>query len=164
MIQIELTQGQVALVDDIDADLAEFNWHSFYNYKVDGYYAIRNVTNSSGRRTTELMHRVILSRMLGRPLSKLELVDHIKHITLDNRRSEIRIATPSQNSQNRRKQSNNTSGYTGVWLNKNTGRWAAEIWVGRVKKFIGYFDTLELAKEARNTKALELFGEYKYKE
>ena len=66
-------------------------------------------------------------------------IDHINHDRSDNRISNLRDS--SENAKNRSKQSNNESGYTGVYWNKNRQKWHAR--VGR--KHIGYFKDLELA-------------------
>jgi hypothetical protein len=52
-------------------------------------------------------------------------IDHINNIKTDNRLLNLRLATKSQNRQNRGIQSNNTSGYKGVSFDKETGKWIA---------------------------------------
>lgn len=162
MIEIPLTQGQTALIDDIDADLTEFNWYAQYNPKTSSFYAER--TSGSIVRVSIKMHRLVMQRILGRTLNKLEIVDHIHHNTLDNRRSEIRIATPSQNAQNRRITASNSSGYKGVSWDKSTDKWKAEIRHDKQYYYLGVFSDIEDAREAYDRKALELHGEYRYKE
>lgn len=58
--------------------------------------------------TLEYLHRIVMKP----PLNKV--VDHINGDTLDNRKCNLRICTPSNNSMNRMKQTNNTSGVIGV--------------------------------------------------
>lgn len=94
MIEIGLNKGLVALVDDVDADLSQYTWNAKYSKNIDGYYAARSENHNS----TVFMHRVILSRMLGRELLRSEHTDHIYHNTLDNRRSELRLSNSSQKS------------------------------------------------------------------
>lgn len=155
MVEIQLTQGQVAIVDDCDADLVMLKWHSRYDSKMGGYYAQRK----SNLRII-LMHRVILSRMLGRELLSTEHVDHIHHNTLDNRRSEIRLATIGQNSMNRSMRSDNASGYKGVHWNSQAKKWKVQIEIDGDNIYLGRFDDPILAALAYDTKARELFGEF----
>lgn len=55
-------------------------------------------------------------------------VDHIDGNPLNNRRSNLRPATRTQNQRNRRKQRKPvTSRYKGVCLNRKTGKWIAYI-------------------------------------
>lgn len=159
MIIIELTQGQTTLIDDIDADLAELNWYAQYDKHTGGYYAVRNGNTPTGR-TQVRMHRVILERVLGRQLLHEEQVDHVHHVTTDNRRSEIRLATYSQNIRNGKKRVTNTSGYIGVSYNNKNGNWRAKIGVHRKTLNIGSYKSAEEAAMAYDKKAKEINGEF----
>ena len=55
------------------------------------------------------------------------VIDHANRFTLDNRRSNLRWATKSQNAMNRNKNSNNTSGYIGVYFHKSNGKYRGVI-------------------------------------
>lgn len=92
------------------------------------------------------------------------MVDHINHNPLDNRKSNLRVCTNSQNNMNKGKQSNNTSGYRGVDWHKQNNKWHARIHVNKRKIHLGYFDTKEEAIEARKQAELEYFGEYRNQE
>lgn len=161
MIEIPLTRGQTALVDDVDADLLSFKWYAKYNRSTKSYYAARNVGIRPFRKTL-YMHTIVLERMLNRELSDKEVVDHIWHDTTDNRRSKIRVATKAQNSANQTTRSN-TSLYKGVTFNKRLGRYIAQISHNRVRYHLGVFNTAEDAKEAYDKKSLELFGDFRYR-
>jgi len=87
-------------------------------------------------------------------------IDHINHIKDDNRWSNLRDATNSQNNSNRVKQKNNTSGYKGVRWHKQHKKWRAEIKYMNKCIHIGCYTTPQEAAEAYKKKAIELFGEF----
>lgn len=150
---IKLTRGQVALIDDIDAELSKLRWHAL---KVQGgFYAARTVSKKA-----VLLHREILERIIDRLLTKTEHVDHISGDKLDNRRNNLRIATRSQNLSNRGRPSNNTSGLKGAFWHKHNKKWMSSIGVNGRRKYLGYFDTPEEAHEAYCTAAQELHGAF----
>lgn len=92
------------------------------------------------------------------------IVDHINMNRLDNRKSNLRICTKSQNNMNKRKQSNNTSGITGVVWDKQNNKWIAQININSRNIKLGRFSTIEEAIEARKQAELEYFGEYRNQE
>lgn len=87
-------------------------------------------------------------------------VDHEDRNELNNRRYNLRQCTNSQNSQNRRKQSNNTSGIIGVGWHKSSNRWRAYIKINGIRKELGYFKDVNEAITARLKAEKELFGEF----
>jgi hypothetical protein len=129
MKEIVLTKGQVALVDDDDFEfLNSMKWCA----QRIGYafYAKRSKRLPDGRKGTEYMHRVVLARKLGRELLRGERPDHEHGNGLDNRRSEVRLSTPSQNNHNFRKHKiDASSGFLGVWWSNTRKRWCAEVQV-----------------------------------
>lgn len=151
-VEIQLTRGVTALVDAIDADLAALKWRS-----TNGY-ATR--TTSRPNRTTQYMHRVILERMLGRPLKEGEEVDHINLNRFDNRRANLRIASRGDNQHNKPRYQTNKSGYKGVSFDAKKKKWQAAITVKTQKVWLGYFDTPEEAHEAYRAAAKELHGDF----
>ena len=155
MIEIPLTQGQVALIDDEDFELvSKYKWHVQWNKNTKSFYAGTKIRKSDGKRTTLQMHRLIVNAQKG------QRVDHIHHNTLDNRKSELRICTPSQNQHNRAIQANNTSGYKGVSWHKQRQKWLARIKVNGKRISLGLFLTPELAHAAYCRAALELHGDF----
>jgi hypothetical protein len=87
-------------------------------------------------------------------------VDHINRDTLNNQLSNLRLATDSQQAQNRRLRSDNTSGYRGVGWNKGARKWRARITVDGKVIFIGDFADKEEAARAYDAAAIEHFGEF----
>ena len=76
-------------------------------------------------------------------------IDHINRDRSDNRLSNLRIVTLSENQQNHKKRKDNTSGVSGVYWSKKDRKWHVRVWVDNEPKSIGYFRTIEEAKLAR---------------
>lgn len=75
------------------------------------------------------------------------ILDHINGNRTDNRIDNLRVVSPSMNSQNqRRPQRRNVTGVLGV--SPTNGRWRAEIFVSGKKKYLGTFDSPERAHMA----------------
>ena len=88
MIEIPLTQNQVALIDDEDYELvSQYKWCARWSPGMRSYYAVTNIRKPDGKRIHLQMHRLITNAQKG------EVVDHISHNTLDNRKSELRLCT-----------------------------------------------------------------------
>src|ERR1039457_4498915 len=99
MKEISLTRGKTALVDDEDFDrINAIKW----TYQGNRGYAYN--MSALGTKKCVLMHRYIMSP------KKNEQIDHINHDKLDNRKSNLRICSNTQNGQNKYKTKNNTSG------------------------------------------------------
>lgn len=90
-------------------------------------------------------------------------IDHINGVKTDNRLSNLRLASRSQNMANTGLRSTNKSGVKGVCWDKQSGRWDARIWKDGVAHRIGYFDDLDQAKVAYDAAASRLFGEFAWK-
>lgn len=152
--RIPLTQGQVAFVDPDDYKrIAAHKWCAQWNRKTNSFIAVR-ADNSSGKRSTLLMHRSVLDAPHG------QFVDHISHDTLDNRRSNLRLCSNSQNSRNQLLRSSNSSWFKGVhWLRQNRC-WRASITVDRKTIHLGCFASADAAAEAYDVAAVRYFGEF----
>lgn len=97
--------------------------------------------------------------LLSRYLTNCEnglVVDHINHIETDNRESNLRVCTNSQNTFYRSKNKRNTSGCVGVNYSKRSKKWDAELMCNRKIIKLGSYDNYEDAVLAR------LEGEEKY--
>lgn len=156
MALIELTQGQVAIVDDeILEYLLEKKWYADWKKRSIGrvFYAV----NKSRNAPRIAMHRYVME-YYGHDIANL-MVDHINGNTLDNRYVNLRVCTNQQNQQNRKmKHLGSHSKYKGV--SKKYKKWAASITISGKKIHIGMYFTEEDAARAYDKKAIELFKEY----
>lgn len=152
VIGIPLTRGKITLVDADDyGALAGYRW-----YYAKGYAArsLRSAPNAIPRHWA--MHRQILTVPPGYS------VDHINHDTLDNRRANLRPATPAEQARNQRPRRDTTSSLKGVSWHGLVGRWAARIRVDGRLVVLGYFATEVEAGLAYDRAAREAFREFAY--
>lgn len=89
-------------------------------------------------------HRIIWKMVYG---TEPDCIDHINQKPSDNSLKNLRAVSQSINSQNKRIQSNNTSGVSGVYFSE--GKWTAAIQIGPKRTKLGRFQTKEEAVEAR---------------
>jgi hypothetical protein len=143
-----------AIVDDCDAILGERPWSAIV--KSNTVYA----KQSDVKKGAKGLHQVILETMLGHPLKKGEMVDHIDGNGLNCTRGNLRRASASQNQANQKLSKNNKTGLKGVSWKVRDKKYIAQIQFKRKNYHIGSFDSPEEAKAAYDKKALELFGEF----
>lgn len=145
---IELTRGQVAIVDDEDfSELAQYRW-----YFMTVGYAARCLYPS---KKVVYMHRQITGAQKG------EQVDHINENKLDNRRANLRIATKAENMRNRGAPTNSTTGLKGVSVQANTKRFRCGIKLkDGTKLYLGYFKSAKDAAHAYDEAAKLHHGEF----
>ena len=151
-VEVILTQGQVALVDEGDwSKVQPYKWCALHTGTC--WYAVTNVLVASNKWARLRMHRVILDA----PDDKF--VDHINRNGLDNRRCNLRLATHAQNMANQAARSGTSSQYKGVY--KITNRLLRKPWrayCGRKK--LGCFATEHGAALAYNSAAKTKWGEF----
>ncbi len=87
-------------------------------------------------------------------------VDHVNQNKLDNRFSNLRLATASDNRCNVGLKSNNKSGVKGVSWERGCNKWRAQICLNRQMKYLGLFLSIEEAKKAYADAAVSLHGEF----
>lgn len=110
------------------------------------------------------MNRILLHRLIMNCDNNNLYIDHIhgNKTRNDNRKSNLRTATPSQNTMNKSLLKNNTSGVTGVSWNKRKGEWESYITIDDKRKGLGYFSNFDDAVAARKDAEEKYFGEYSY--
>lgn len=130
-------------IEDIDR-IKNFRWCKDYN----GY-----AKNSNQK----YLHRIIMNE-------SILFIDHINGNKLDNRKSNLRICSNTDNLKNRVKlPSNNTSGIIGVRYRADRGKWYAEIQCNKQKIGLGSYIDKNDAIKARLSAEYKYFGKYKSK-
>lgn len=154
-VEVTLSKGMVAVIDDEDADRVLSHKWSVSVKKGKQFYAYRTIKLESGKSTAIYLHMFLLGLSRGDGF----LVDHVDGDTMNNRRSNLRVATPAQNSWNKRKVSASNK-YKGISLIKETGLWDARIFANGSRHYLGHYKTQEEAALAYNKAASELHGEF----
>lgn len=148
---ITLTQCKVALVDEDDFErLSAFKWCATRHRQ--RWYAVRRATRVEGGMIVR-MHRQVLDAPSGLD------VDHIDGDGLNNRRSNLRVATRLENARNQVCRRGGTSTFKGV-SRSGTRRWRATIRLATGRLHLGYFDSEEDAAKTYDVAAREHFGSF----
>lgn len=134
-----------ALISKEDAWIDKYNWTISIT---GGGYAVSRING-----TQTLMHRLIMKNPKG-----LE-IDHKNRVRLDNRRSNLRTATRSQNAANSVKRVG-ASMLKGIWFDKKSSKWVAKASKDKKQIYFGYFDNKEQAYQAYLKGARKLHGEF----
>lgn len=147
MKTIPISAGNEVIVDDFDYPLLSLiKWTT--NKREDTSYA--------WHRWFGKMHRFIMAADTGMH------VDHIDGNGLNNQRSNLRICTPKQNYQNRKKHKIGISKYKGIHFDiRNTKRhWKAIIRSDKKLIYLGCSETEEGAARIYDAGAKKYFGEF----
>lgn len=142
--KIPLGHGQFAIVDDEDYEkVCQYKWHTMNGSKNPQYYAVTKVR----------MHRLVIDAPMG------YMVDHINGDTLDNRKSNLRLCTNSQNQQNTASRGG-SSKYKGVSFLKKRNKWVAAFQFDGKRHYCGMWDSEEDAARAVDKKRGEVCGDF----
>jgi hypothetical protein len=104
------------------------------------------------------VHRVAFLLMTGS--WPQDAVDHINGDKSDNRFCNLRQVTNAQNLQNSKLSKKNISGFKGVSWYKRGQKWQSSICANSKRYFLGYFDNIEDAVNARRKAEEGLHGEF----
>lgn len=101
------------------------------------------------------VHRIIWEVAVGR-IPDGYVIDHIDHNTINNNIHNLRCVKRIDNQRNMKRRIDNTSGCVGVYWHKAAGKWMASIGVNGKSKYIGLFDSVVDAVNAREDKQKEM--------
>lgn len=154
MIEVPLTKGQIALIDDEDAArVLQFKWEYMLNARSKRGYAKRKVKRN-GKNHSVYLHRFLLNAPPGIQ------VDHINGNGLDNQKSNLRLATHGQNQFNSRKRVDSQNKYKGIYHDNQRGTYVARLKAKGYDISLGGFKTAIEAARAYDELARAYHGEF----
>jgi hypothetical protein len=161
-MKTQLTAERLREVLSYDPLTGRFTW--IVQKRGQPFGAMAGTVNSSGYVVIEiddklyLAHRLAWLHVTGNwPPNR---IDHQNRIKSDNRWTNLRDATPSQNAGNSGVCINNKSGIKGVCFVASTGKWQAQIKVFGKQTYLGQYEHIEDARDAYTSAARKHFGEF----
>ena len=172
-------EHELTLLGKIDAIIERWSKIEGYdNYSVSTFGRVRNDTtkrilkfgyDGGGYNFVNLSHHgVIKIRRIHRlvavaflaNLSNKHCVDHIDNQKINNHITNLRYATHQENNRNCTIRKDNQLGVKGVYYNKRHNKYISQIRIDGIKIYLGCYNTLEEAKQARIKRAKLAFGEF----
>jgi hypothetical protein len=153
-MRIRTRAGHLFLIDAGDwPRISGFKW----TVSSDGGIRMYVSTRIEGKKL--YLHRTLIETPHG------QRVDHRNGDPLDNRKANLRLASPQQNMFNRRKSHTfkgkpTASSFKGVTWARSRGRYMAQIMKDGINHYLGYFVDERSAAVAYDHAALEMFGEF----
>ncbi len=152
------SNGYEVIVDEEDYEKVVCNnWVAQLKKDKTSVKCVYRITSIRGK----VLRIGIAQRIIGRRSGLV--IDHRDRNPLNNRKSNLRYASHSQNAMNRSKSKNTSSKYKGVYWAGNHGRWRALIRFkvdGKNKQIVRQFKSEHEAAIAYNNMAKKLFGEF----
>jgi len=148
-LRVSLSKGQVMLFDHVDLPLVNRHVICAMLHPRHTTYSARTRIRENKRNRAVGFHNLIMDHI---PADST--VDHINKIPLDNRRSNLRIASLTIQGINRKAPKNNTSGTVGVSFQKARKHWVAG-WSENMKYYVKHFRCDVLGYDEAKRQAIE---------
>lgn len=148
MMIVQLTQDKWMICDDDDETrdiLSKYVFSTEQYAKTNMYIEV----NGKTKRTSKYFHQLYLEYGAD------QVADHINRNRFDNRHENLRITTQQENMRNLTKQSNNTSGLTGVSYRKQGDLWRANIYDNEGKNITKSFSCKKYGDEEAKQMAID---------
>lgn len=153
MSELRLTTGEIALVDD--EDLPRLIGRRWYAVRDEHTTYAQARFGERGQSTLISLHHAVMQ------VASSTRLDHRNLDGLDCQKQNLRLTTPTTNSQNRRKFAGTLHPFKGVTRYGFPHRpWRAAITVNKKRMHLGYFASIEEAAHAYDQAAREHFGEF----
>jgi len=143
----------------------DYHWSLMWNVHSQNWYArtleYYKDENGEPKKRLHSLHREIMQ-----VFDKLMVVDHREHKnqgTLNNRKSNLRVASDEDNSKNRKsKNSNNKSGFRNVFWSTGDNRWIVALQINGKQTYFGRFkfEDLKKAGECAEKARQEIYKEF----
>lgn len=132
-----------------------YTWFAKYQSLNKGFYVYASEYDPEEKRSNPILLHQFIMKANGKT------VDHSDGNTLNNCKSNLRIAEDTDNSKNRKgKNSNNTSGYRNVSWNKKDKKWVVQMQIDKKNKTLGRFDDVHEAGKFAEEMRQKYYGEF----
>jgi hypothetical protein len=130
------------------------NTNDKFYFDLEDYELISQYTWTTRIKNKTSNTKILTAKIKGKTMTFHKFLgysnyDHINRNEFDNRKENLRPATPSQNAQNKTKSKRNTSGFIGVSFNEQLQKWKVHISINKHVTHLGYFANKEDAIKTR---------------
>ena len=115
--------------------------------------------SKEGKSKTPSIHKLVADAWVENAENK-RCIDHIDCDKHNNHHENLRAASHSENNMNTKAPANKSSMYKGVYLHKQSNKYAAYFSINGIRKHLGCFTNEREAAESYNTAAREHFGDF----
>lgn len=155
MASIPLSKGKTTILDDDDfMSIIGRAWHFCSGY---ARTTVVDKESQTFRTKAIYLHRFLMGLSEDDPRH----IDHINGDRLDNRKENLRVCEPFQNSMNALASIKSKTGVRGVCFDRQRQKWVASLAVKGKKIWKKRFSSFDQAVAAREAEEIAVYGEYR---